>query len=331
MNHHRQQTTADVFGAIDFSPADDPSAFDDMDEPEDESRDHRVRDAQSEDQTADQGTDGLGNVVPVEMRRLSIPSTWSSSANPYRAVELHCRMEQAERTIQALRDAIADKSFQYSHVIRVAPRKHVRTRARATIAKLNNVIAYHSRIYCHCRAAMVRLGAGDSVLARYQILLKEHVKSSSALLNPNEPGSSRVRLSWIWQSNLPGGSSSSASLRECESVPARFRMALIPFLSTVNRVHWIRARAQRNRWKEEYTLVEYEMQWTVRYYLHCAKGWESRALSSREAGDAGATSYAYRKQNMWIGMAQSADSQFSLVNPGHPRLARVPQQSHSRT
>ena len=70
---------------------------------------------------------------------------------------------------------------------------------------------------------MVRLRASDSVLERYQILLKEHVKSSSALLNPNELGSSRVRLSWIWQSNISEASSSSSSVHECESCQSRCR------------------------------------------------------------------------------------------------------------
>ena len=40
--------------------------------------------------------------------------------------------------------------------------------------------------------------ASNEVLDRFKILLKDHIKSSTALLNPNEPGSSNVQLSWIW-------------------------------------------------------------------------------------------------------------------------------------
>ena len=215
MNHKRHLATGGIFGADNPYTPDDPSAFDDDDVPDDKScdEDHRELDIPSGD--PDQTWDSVSNVLPVELRPLSLPSTCSSYPTPDRAVELHLRIQQAERTIQALRDAIADKSFQYSDIIRVAPRKHVRTRARATITKLNYVIAYHSQIYCHCRAAMVRLGVDQSILDRYQVLLQEHVKSSSALLNPNEAGSSRLRLSWIWQSRMPGNSASIASLREC--------------------------------------------------------------------------------------------------------------------
>ena len=88
-------------------------------------------------------------------------------------------------------------------------------------------------------------------------------------------------------------------------------------------MHWIRARAQKHRWKEEYTLVTYEMQWTVRHHLYSAKLWDSREYLSRQVGDAGATAYACRKLTMWMEMAQSAHQQFMSVNPLHPSLAEL--------
>lgn len=156
------------------------------------------------------------DILPPESRRLSIPSRWLSTGNVYRAIELKLRTSQADRTLQALRDTIAEKSFQYSHVIRVAPRKAVRTRARTAITKLNFLITYYSRVYAQCRAAMSRLGADNSTLEQYPILLKEDVKSSTALLDPNKPGSTRVKLSWIWQTLTEDHESLPDVLRECE-------------------------------------------------------------------------------------------------------------------
>ena len=75
-------------------------------------------------------------------------------------------------------------------------------------------------------------------------------------------------------------------------------MLFIILTSSVNWVHWIRARAQKNRWREEHTLVGYEMQWTIRYYIHCAKMWEDRAGILGDIGDAGATAYACQKMMM---------------------------------
>jgi len=63
---------------------------------------------------------------------------------------------------------------------------------------------------------MVSLGADDSTLMKYQIIVKEDVKTSTSLLNPNEPSSSQLRLSWIWQTGSPSDTSNVEELWECE-------------------------------------------------------------------------------------------------------------------
>jgi hypothetical protein len=156
------------------------------------------------------------NVTRPEHRILSMPSTWPSGDNSYRAVELELRIHQAARSLETLRDLIADKSFQYSHVIRIAPRKGVRTRARSTIAKLNHRISYHCRVYGMSRTAMVNLKADAALLKKYRTLEREDIRSSTALLNPNEPGSSKLKLSWIWQTGSTGDQGGSEVLRECK-------------------------------------------------------------------------------------------------------------------
>jgi hypothetical protein len=138
-------------------------------------------------------------VVHPEHRPISIPSRWVSNNDTYRHFELNLRIQQATRNISALRDLIAEKSFQFSHVIRVAPRKGVRTRSRSVIAKINFRISYHCRVYNQCRRVMVRLGADQMILDKFRVLEKGDLRSSSAILDPNEPGSTRHRLSWIWQ------------------------------------------------------------------------------------------------------------------------------------
>jgi hypothetical protein len=109
-------------------PVDDPAAFDNMDDIEGESRDAQVGVMLTRAQTAARVLQSE-TMPPIERQQLSIPSAWSSIESPYQVLELNLRICQANHTIQALRDSIADKSFQYSHVIRVAPRKSVQTRA----------------------------------------------------------------------------------------------------------------------------------------------------------------------------------------------------------
>jgi hypothetical protein len=79
-------------------------------------------------------------------------------------------------------------------------------------------------------------------------------------------------------------------------------------------VHWLRARALNQRWHEEQILVEYEMQWTVRYFLYKCKEWED----GRDEADAlsGARVYAVRQARRWRQYAEAADSLFSRTT-GH--------------
>jgi hypothetical protein len=80
-------------------------------------------------------------------------------------------------------------------------------------------------------------------------------------------------------------------------------------------VHWLRARAQKQRWNEELILVGHEMDWTVRYYLYQARVWKDRKSVAEGMGDNGAAVYAVRKEAMWKEMAFRAAVQFQSVNP----------------
>jgi hypothetical protein len=79
---------------------------------------------------------------------------------------------------------------------------------------------------------------------------------------------------------------------------------------TVNRVHWLRARAQKQRWAEEFTLVGYEMTWTVNYFLHQSAIWEDRGNTAHKPG---AVAYAAKKAAMWRSMAGISDDLFRAV------------------
>jgi hypothetical protein len=81
----------------------------------------------------------------------------------------------------------------------------------------------------------------------------------------------------------------------------------------VQRVHWLRARCQRNRWQEEVILVEYEMKWTVNYFMNRAIRWRDHAITSHRDVHAGAAAYARRQEETWKSMAVSAQSTFRNV------------------
>ena len=161
-----------------------------------------------------QSLDTIETIRP-EKRPLIIPSTSLPFDHKLCKLELHLRQQQAHRYINALQEVIAEKSFQFTNIMRVAPRKSVITRARGVIVKLNFKIQFYAKVYCRCRAALIRLGADKPILDRFRNLTREDVKASSAIKDPNIPGSSSLRLSWIWQLSSADANSPSY-LRECK-------------------------------------------------------------------------------------------------------------------
>jgi hypothetical protein len=155
--------------------------------------------------------------ISPENRPLMMPSTCLHKEHPLRKVELRLRKVQANRYLTALREIIAAKSFQYTHVIRAAPRKNVITRARNTILQLNYKILFYSKVYDRCRDVLIRLAADVNTLQLYRKLTKQDLKASSAVMDPNTPGSTSLSLSWIWQVST-ASERSPASLQECTTL-----------------------------------------------------------------------------------------------------------------
>lgn len=247
-------------------------------------------------------------------------------------VEIKLRKCQASRLLHQLRELIAEKSFQYSHIMRAAPRKGVRTRSRAVVHELVNKISLHARMYNHCRSRLLALDCDADTLSMFQRLTKDDLNASTAILNPNVAGSTAVRLSWIWHNSFRTGvlansgvgadsESGAAAVTDADADVGRFwecnffgwsSVFILLTFFIVRRVHWLRSRAQRNRWREEFLLVTYEMQWTVRYFIHHSQRWQLASESTNTLP--GPLAYANRQHASWYELALRADQAFRSTN-----------------
>lgn len=144
-----------------------------------------------------QGSDDDENQVPIENQLISLPSN-ANVRGDLRSIELKHRITQAKVHLNRLRDLVADMSFQYSHVMRAAPNKGVRTRSRTAIAKMRLEVRLAAKKYRRCRARIASLGADADTLNTFRLLLDEDLKASTAMLKPNMPGSTQLKLSWLW-------------------------------------------------------------------------------------------------------------------------------------
>ncbi|KDQ51515.1 hypothetical protein JAAARDRAFT_140026 [Jaapia argillacea MUCL 33604] len=54
-----------------------------------------------------------------------------------------------------------------------------------------------------------------------------------------------------------------------------FYFPLFSWLCTVYRVHWLRAKAMRDQWREELVIVLREMDWVQHFFQHKLEEWSS--------------------------------------------------------
>ena len=83
---------------------------------------------------------------------------------------------------------------------------------------------------------------------------------------------------------------------------------------TVQRVHYLRARANKDRWDEEFLLLGYEMEWTVRSYKRESNSWRARTAMAQENGEHGHAAYGLRMSAMWEELIALAEERFKAVN-----------------
>jgi hypothetical protein len=89
-------------------------------------------------------------------------------------------------------------------------------------------------------------------------------------------------------------------------------------MQIVYRVHWLRARARMERWKEEVILSEHEMEWTTRYFLNTSRKWVAWAKMSEAEGKLGHASYASRQSAMWMRLADQGHRVFRETLASYP-------------
>ena len=130
--------------------------------------------------------------------------------------ELKVRKGHANDALQSIRLLLGKKSFGFRERLRPAVGKIQKTRAWAAIAAINDEISHFARVYQRNREAMESLGmSSEELKTTYQEIQPSDLNSSTAILQPNLPGQSTQKLSWIWTQHIPSEGDAS-HLSECE-------------------------------------------------------------------------------------------------------------------
>ncbi|KAG1782095.1 hypothetical protein EV702DRAFT_1041810 [Suillus placidus] len=156
-------------------------------------------------------------------------------------------------------------------------------------------------IWFHMNWALANLGADDELLERYRPLLKEHLKVSTAVADPNARGQRNNTLAWFWSMDVEGDSRNSDWLNEFYCV------------------HWLRAKALKDRWEEEHLLVQHEMNWTCDFFMHKAEEWIW--LGALTEDKVGHLAYAVWQCKMYQCLCQDAMDSFNKARDPANRRA----------
>ncbi|KAI6100513.1 hypothetical protein F5141DRAFT_1204836 [Pisolithus sp. B1] len=169
------------------------------------------------------------------------------------------------------------------------------TRTKKEIQQVVSRINKHVRGYQRARQAILRLDTNVDMAEKYQEILPNDLAVSKEVTEENRFGQGTSKLAWFW---MMEGEQSQLSLQGGGLMEEFYR------------INWLKARARRDRWKEEVSLVRHEMLWTCLWFEYHKDIWEKRALQSTEPGK---EAYAKKQMGLWNDFAKKARLMFQVM------------------
>ncbi|KAI6133973.1 hypothetical protein EV401DRAFT_1847932 [Pisolithus croceorrhizus] len=164
------------------------------------------------------------------------------------------------------------------------------------VHSIDGSVKQYSTIYCHCRTAMIALGARPEILEQYQELQKSHLTTSTAAFTQGVHDHQASQLPWFWSIDIPRDTSSKSWLTE------------------FYRIHWLRAKARKDHWEEEEELLTSEFQWVINYFQHHSKCWQEKYMEHTTANTHGTTCYVARQWAIYDHLAEQGELKWQQIN-----------------
>ncbi|KAF8833312.1 hypothetical protein BDN67DRAFT_864986, partial [Paxillus ammoniavirescens] len=131
--------------------------------------------------------------------------------------EMQLRTGQANDALHELRLALADKAVLFCTNVRHSSSQATTSRAWGRVMAVDATVNKFAKIYRVSRRAMLALGASNDILARYQVLTKDHLKVSSAVAEPNARGHRNDTLPWFWSMDVARDTEADDWMMECKA------------------------------------------------------------------------------------------------------------------
>jgi hypothetical protein len=83
--------------------------------------------------------------------------------------------------------------------------------------------------------------------------------------------------------------------------------------SSVDRVHWLHAKSQFQRWMEEQASIHNEAEWVPAYFHAKAEQWKALMMVAAAQRQGGHEAYSSLQMNSWEGLFRSSKKALSAI------------------
>jgi hypothetical protein len=126
------------------------------------------------------------------------------------------RTGQANDALQGIQLGLSKKAVIFWNGLRNAKTKTRKLRSWDQIVLVDINVRHHARVYNRARSAMVRLGATEEELQRYQVLRTEHLNVTTARIDPSLRGQRDSSLAWFWTMDVMQDAEEVEGMAKCK-------------------------------------------------------------------------------------------------------------------
>ncbi|KAI9431632.1 hypothetical protein H4582DRAFT_2084821 [Lactarius indigo] len=255
------QPLADDSSIVPLGDYEEYDHMDDLGDPEDTDDDHS---AHASIRPTPQALDGSGmDATNPEDFPVLLPSSlgWEwcvrHGFQSLAGKEVQLRHAQASESIHGIRLALGFKSALF--------RTQTKTRAWNAIHSVDTNVREHARIYSMARDAYRKLRKAAPIPQDLPKLHSKDLRVATLVLGSQQVGQRNTQQSWIW---------GFGNTTEDDGT----------WMDDFERVHWLRARAQFERWSEEQDSIHNEAKWIPAYFHSKAETWKKlMIIAAQEA------------------------------------------------
>jgi hypothetical protein len=166
-------------------------------------------------------------IVP-EAIQLLLPSTLTHmertrlQIQEIAAQEVQLRVGQANDTLEAVRNSLAQVSLVFRTQVREARSVYTKTRSWKEIQRSNLQLGQHVSRYKAARNALIQLQASQDICDQFMEIKSEHLKMPGDIVEANRIGQRSDSLAWFWQLDANRSGTQEGWMKECRFQPFIF-------------------------------------------------------------------------------------------------------------